>query len=342
MQVVFDSAQLGHRPTNFLVRGRPKPVPEVPARAEVLRDAAKRAGHAIVRTAADSTKYRRAIHSAEYLTFLETAWRRWQELPDASPEVIPNVHPDCRDAPYPRAIVGQAGFHMADTAAPLAEDSWPAIVASADTAVHAASLVRDGAVAVYALCRPPGHHAFADQAGGFCYLNNSALAAQCLRERHARVAILDVDLHHGNGTQGIFYRRADVLTVSIHADPAEFYPFFWGTADEAGEGDGRGCNRNYPLPLGSGDEAFLSALDDALAVIRRYDPGALVIALGFDAHENDPFEAFRVTTGGFGEIARRVAALGPPTVLVQEGGYLSPALGANLAAFLAGFGPVPG
>jgi acetoin utilization deacetylase AcuC-like enzyme len=337
MQFVFDDTQLGHRPTNFLVRGRMKPVPEVPARAEILRDAALAAGHRLVRPTTDSTMLRARIHTADYLAFLETAWQRWQQLPDAADEIIPNVHPDRRDAPYPHAIVGQAGYHMADTAAPLAGDSWPAIAASADSAAHAARLVLDGARTVYALCRPPGHHAFADQAGGFCYLNNSAIAAEALRSSHARIAILDVDLHHGNGTQGIFYRRADVMTLSIHADPAAFYPFFWGYAAERGEGDGADCNRNYPLPLGTGDDAFLATLDDALIALRDYRPGALVVALGFDAHESDPFAAFKVTTEGYGEIARRIAALGLPGVLVQEGGYVSPDLGSSLAAFLAGF-----
>ncbi|MEX2298728.1 MAG: histone deacetylase family protein [Dongiaceae bacterium] len=337
MQIVFDDAQRGHRPSNFLVRGRMKPVPEVPARADFLRDAAERAGHRIVKPETDSTKLRTRIHTADYLAFLETGWERWQSLPDASPEIIPNVHPDRRDAPYPDAIVGQAGYHMADTAAPLAGDSWPAIRASADSAAHAARLVLDGANVTYALCRPPGHHAFADQAGGFCYLNNSAIAAEALREDHARVAILDVDLHHGNGTQGIFYRRGDVMTLSIHADPAVFYPFFWGYANEGGDGEGAGFNRNLPLPLGTDDGGFLQALDLALAALRDYRPGALVVALGFDAHESDPFAAFKVTTGGYGEIARRVAALQLPTVLVQEGGYVSPDLGAALVAFLAEF-----
>ncbi|MEX0808657.1 MAG: histone deacetylase family protein [Dongiaceae bacterium] len=337
MQVVFDEAQLGHRPGNFLVRGRLKPVPEVPARADILREAAERAGHRIVKPATDSRMLRERIHTSDYLAFLETGWSRWQSLPDASPEIIPNVHPDRRDAPYPDAIVGQAGYHMADTAAPLAGDSWPAIRASADSAAHAARLVLDGANVTYALCRPPGHHAFADQAGGFCYLNNSAIAAEALREKHARVAILDVDLHHGNGTQGIFYRRGDVMTVSIHADPAVLYPVLWGHANERGDGAGAGLNRNLPLPLGTGDAAFLDALDVALVALRAYRPGALVVALGFDAHESDPFAAFRVTTEGYGRIARRIAALDLPTMLVQEGGYVSPDLGASLVSFLAEF-----
>jgi acetoin utilization deacetylase AcuC-like enzyme len=158
-----------------------------------------------------------------------------------------------------------------------------------------------------------------------------------LRRVHPRVAILDVDLHHGNGTQAIFYRRGDVLTVSIHADPERFYPFFWGYANETGEQGGEGCNLNLPLPRGSGDDAFLAALDTALHRIGAFDPGAVVVALGLDAFEGDPFGGLRVTTAGFAEIGRRIATLQRPTLLVQEGGYLCDALGANLAQFLEGF-----
>src|SRR5690606_33435184 len=169
------------------------------------------------------------VHTPDYLHFLQTIHERWSRIDGASAEVIPNIHPDRREASYPRSAVGQAGYHMADTACPIGPDSWESIYWSANCAASAAALVRDGgARAAYALCRPPGHHAFADLAGGFCFVNNAAVAATVLRERHARVAIVDVDLHHGNGTQGIFYRRPDVLTVSIHADPLRFYPFFWG------------------------------------------------------------------------------------------------------------------
>ncbi len=203
--------------------------------------------------------------------------------------------------------------------------------------MHAARLVRDGADAAYALCRPPGHHAYADMAGGFCFLNNTAIAAQDLVATGRRVAILDVDVHHGNGTQGIFYRRADVLTVSLHADPLRFYPFFWGYAAERGEGEGLGANLNIPLPRGTGDAAYLEALARAMRRIRAFAPDALVVALGLDAHEGDPFKGLAITTGGFGRIGAAVRGLGLPTVLVQEGGYLSDDLGANLAAFLQGF-----
>ena len=186
---------------------------------------------------------------------------RWRRIEGASDEVIPNIHPIARGGSYPASAVGQAGYHMADTACPISAETWDSACWSAWSAVAAAEAVLAGESAAYALCRPPGHHAFADVAGGFCFLNNSAIAAQRLRKNAARVAILDVDLHHGNGTQGIFYGRADVLTVSIHADPERFYPFFWGYADERGEGAGLGCNLNLPLPRKSGDEAFLEALD---------------------------------------------------------------------------------
>jgi acetoin utilization deacetylase AcuC-like enzyme len=189
----------------------------------------------------------------------------------------------------------------------------------------------------YALCRPPGHHAYADRANGFCYLNNVAIAAQQLRRQHARVAILDIDVHHGNGTQGIFYSRADVLTVSLHADPKNFTPFFVGHAHERGEGAGLGYNINRPLALGTNVEDYLRALRDACASIRAFSPGALVVALGLDAHERDPYKGLAITTAGFAQILGEIARLGLPTVLVQEGGYLSDDLGPNLASALRGF-----
>ena len=337
MKVVFDRRQLDHAPSRFLVRGDWKPCPEIPRRGEALVGAAREAGHEVVEPGAHGAAPWAAVHGADYLKFLETAHARWRALPGAGPEVVPNVHPVRRDGFYPASVVGQAGWHMADTACPLTADSWPAIQASANTAVHAAELVMGGERAAYALCRPPGHHAYADMAGGFCYLNNTAIAAQHLRRQAARVAIVDVDLHHGNGTQGIFYARPDVLTVSIHAEPSAFYPFFWGYEGERGEGPGAGFNLNLPLALGSGDDAFLAALDAGLDAVRKFKPEALVVALGLDAHEGDPLAGLAVSTAGFGAIAKRLAALKLPSVLVQEGGYPSDDLGRNLVSFLAGF-----
>jgi acetoin utilization deacetylase AcuC-like enzyme len=176
-----------------------------------------------------------------------------------------------------------------------------------------------------------------DLAGGFCFFNNSAIAAAHLRLKHERVAILDVDVHHGNGTQGIFYERGDVLTVSIHADPASFYPYVWGYAHERGAGAGLGTNLNIPLPIGTGDDGYLEALGKAQAMIAAFAPGALVVALGLDASEHDPLVGLAVITDGFRCIGQAIARLGLPTVLVQEGGYLSDILGANLTAVLGGF-----
>ena len=175
------------------------------------------------------------------------------------------------------------------------------------------------------------------RSGGFCFLNNSAVAAQRLRGRHQRVAVVDVDVHHGNGTQGIFFERDDVLTVSIHADPNFYYPYFWGHAQETGAGKGQGFNLNLPLPLGSPDAPWLAAGDMALARVRDFAPTALVVALGLDASESDPLQGLKVTGSGFHAMAKKIASLGLPTVLVQEGGYLSDDLGQNLVHFLKGF-----
>ncbi len=337
MQVVFAETQLRHDPQRFLVRGEWRPCTEQPERAKVLRQAAARAGHVEMAPADFGPAPIAALHSPAYLNFLETAHERWLALAGAAPEVIPNVHPDRRHASYPDSVVGQAGFHMADTACPIGPMTWRSVLASANSAVQAVDLVLAGAPVAYALCRPPGHHAFSDMAGGFCYLNNAAIAAAWARRRHERVAILDVDLHHGNGTQGIFYDRTDVLTVSLHADPRVFYPFFWGYAEETGDGAGKGFNLNFPLAIGTGDTGYLPVLDRALADIRAYAPGLLVVALGLDAAKSDPFAGLAITTTGFTEIARRIAALRLATVLVQEGGYLSDELGRNLVAFLGGF-----
>lgn len=337
MRVVFDPRQLAHRPQTFIVRGRIARCPDLPERAEVLLAAARDVGHEVVTPEDFGAAPRAAVHTPEYLDFLEHAHATWRALPDSSDEVVPNVHPGRHMVGRPRAIVGLAGYHMADTACPLTPDTWASACASANTAVQAARLVLGGARSAYALCRPSGHHAYADMAGGFCYLNNAAIAAQDLRRELPRVALLDVDLHAGNGTQGIFYQRADVLFVSIHADPADFYPFYAGYGHERGAGQGLGYTLNLPLPLGAGNHDFLLALERACTAIRAYAPGALVVSLGLDAFEGDPLQGLRVTTAGFAEIGAAIGRLDLPTVLVQEGGYPSDQLGVNLVRFLAGF-----
>ncbi len=338
MKFVFRDDQRKHDPKHFLSSGAPQPNPEIPERVDRLLAGARKAG--LEEAAPDDRGLApiAAVHTPEYLRFLETIYERWRRIPDASAEVVANIHPDRRDLSYPASAVGQAGYHMADTACPISAETWGSAYWSAQTAAHVAQLVADGANAVYGLSRPPGHHAFADLAGGFCFLNNTAIAAQTLRASHERVAILDVDLHHGNGTQGIFFARADVLTVSIHADPVRFYPFFWGHASERGEGAGLGYNFNLPLPRRSGDAPFLEALDSAILRIKSFAPGALVVALGLDPFEGDPFGGLSVSTDGFARIGERCGRMGLPTAIIQEGGYVCDALGDNLAAFLGGFG----
>ncbi|TRC94896.1 histone deacetylase family protein [Mesorhizobium sp. WSM4303] len=338
MKAFFAEEQKRHDPKAFLSSGAPQPNPEQPARADRLLAGARSAGLTVERPRDHGLGPVAAVHTPEYLAFLEHIFARWQRIEGASAEVIPNIHPLARDGAYPASAVGQAGYHMADTACPISAETWQSALWSAWSAVEAAETVMAGVPAAYALCRPPGHHAFADVAGGFCFINNSAVAAQMLRKQAARVAILDVDLHHGNGTQGIFYERSDVLTVSLHADPVRFYPFFWGHADERGEGPGLGYNFNLPLPRKSADAAFLEALEVAFQRIRAFSPDALVVALGLDAFEGDPFGGLSVTTPGFARIGEAIAKLGLPTVIVQEGGYLCDALGDNLTAFLTGFG----
>jgi len=226
MKVIFSEQQKAHHPQHFLSSGSPQPNPEVPERVDRLFKAAISSG--LVHEQPDDYGIGpvAAIHSPEYLQFLQHIYRRWGYIEDASSEVIPNIHPDRRDGNYPASAVGQAGFHLADTACPVSADTWASALASCHSAVHGARLLIGGDPQGYVLARPPGHHAARDFAAGFCYLNNCAVAAQELRSQFQRVAILDIDVHHGNGTQDIFYRRDDVLTVSIHADPMRFYPFF--------------------------------------------------------------------------------------------------------------------
>jgi acetoin utilization deacetylase AcuC-like enzyme len=342
MDTFFADEQRAHDPKMFLSSGARQPNPEKPERINRLLDGARRAATTIRSPEPCGLAPIAAVHTPEYLEFLQNIFRRWQLIEGASDEVIPNIHPLARDGRYPASAVGQAGYHMADTACPISAETFDSACWSAFCAVAAARAVKAGAPAAYALCRPPGHHAFVDVAGGFCFLNNTAIAAQYLREAARRVAILDVDLHHGNGTQGIFYARDDVLTVSLHADPVRFYPFFWGHADERGQGPGLGYNLNLPLPRKTGDDGFLEALDAAIRRIEAFAPDALIVALGLDPYEGDPFGGLAVTTPGFSRIAERIAKMRRPTVIVQEGGYLCDALGDNLLAFLVGFGEVSG
>jgi len=337
MKAIFDDRQWNHDPKHFMANGTRLANPEQPRRIQVLKAGAGQAGCVFETPRDHGLGPIAALHSPEYLTFLKTIHTRWSRIEGASDEVIPNIHPDRRTASYPKSAVGQAGFHQADTSCPISSGTWEAAYWSAQSAITGADHILSGERAAYVLSRPPGHHAFGDLAGGFCFLNNSGIAAERLLKAGKRPAILDVDVHHGNGTQGIFYERGDVLTVSIHADPERFYPFFWGHAHERGEGAGRGANLNLPLERGTADEAYLKKLDIALERITAFGTDVLVVALGLDAYENDPLKGLAVTTPGFSRIGAAIAGLKLPVLFVQEGGYLSEELGQNLTSFLTGY-----
>ena len=337
MKAIFDDRQWKHDPQHFMANGVIQPSPEQPERIARLNDGARKAGCEMIAAKDAGLGPIAALHSPEYVTFLRNIHTRWQRIEGGGPEVIPNIHPATRGDNYPKSAVGQAGYHQADTACPIGAGTWEAAYWSAQSAVTGADIVAAGARAAYALCRPPGHHAFGDLAGGFCFLNNAGIAAERLRMAGLRTAILDVDVHHGNGTQGIFYDRDDVLTVSIHADPERFYPFFWGHASERGAGRGMGYNLNLPLPRGTGDDDYLRTLDRALERIVNFGADAVVVALGLDAYEGDPFQGLAITTPGFSRIGAAIAGLALPTLFVQEGGYLCEELGQNLTAALTGF-----
>lgn len=337
MRVIHSPDQALHAPQFFLARGRVKPNEERPERADRMLAAALAAGHVAEIAPKADRRLVAGVHDAGFLDFLESGHAAWSALPNAGPEIVPNIHPSRHMAAKPNHPVALAGWYVSDPAAVIGPRTWEASIAAASCAVRATEIVLAGDPVAYALCRPPGHHAYKDQAGGGCFLNNIAIAAEVARTKHARVAILDVDVHHGNGTQGIFYDRSDVFFASIHADPNAFYPFYAGYEEECGVGDGLGTNLNLPLAHGTDDAAYLDALEQALAAIQRFQPGLLLVSLGLDAAKGDPLGAFAITTPGFEAIAQAIAALKLPTVLVQEGGYLTDDLGPNLVAFLGGF-----
>lgn len=338
MKVAISPSQKGYRSAPGLFRGQLVESHDSPERLEALLAIVTDGGYTVCEAPTISRSLLESVHDVDFLQFLEHGPEEWHTLSGSTAPLMPNIFPTrhfpSRKTPHPLA---KAGYYLGDTVTPLAGDTWAAIHGSASAAAHAAELVLAGDLSAYALCRPSGHHAHTDMAQGFCYLNNAAIAAAVARSKHQRVAIIDIDVHHGNGTQQIFYDRPDVLVISLHADPAVAYPFFVGHEDEKGEGAGEGFNINIPLPKDTGDAVYLNELDRALEKIRSFDPGMLVVSLGLDAHEADRLGIFKLTNSGFEEIARRIKAVGVPTVLIQEGGYTIPVIGSSLKAVLGTF-----
>ena len=311
----------------------------MPARADYIARALRNARYEFVEAHEHDDQRLLRVHDAAFVDFLRSAYTRWREEgKDGS--MLPSGFParSLRRDRLPAGINGALGYYAFDAGTPIVDGTWEAARGSAHCALSAAEDVLDGARAAYALCRPPGHHAARGAYGGYCFLNNAAIAAQRLRDGGiGRVAVLDIDYHHGNGTQDIFWTRGDVLTVSIHGTPETEYPWFLGFDDETGEGEGDGCNLNLPLPRGTAWPAYAATLDAALAAIRRFAPEALVVSLGVDTFEGDPISEFRLGGERFPEIGGRIAALDLPTVLVQEGGYAVDEIGRNVAGVLGAF-----
>lgn len=339
MNIVYTNRHHGHATDNFVVNGQPIEYRETPARAEAILAAVQAARLGPIISPTDhGLAPLLAVHDADYVAYLQTAYaQNAAYFGEARPVLAGRDDVTFDHAPHrPEDFIGLRDYYTYDYEDPILEGTWDAAYWSAQCALTAAALVRKGEPAVYALCRPPGHHAMPDQYGGFCYLNNIAIAARSL-QADGPVAILDIDYHHGNGTQAIFYADPAALFCSLHADPDIAYPFFWGRADERGDGPGMGLNYNVPLPLRTDDATYLAALDKALRAITDFAPRYLSVSLGLDAAEGDLIGKFRITTDGFREIGRRVAALKLPTVIVQEGGYRVETLGENAVAFLWAF-----
>ena len=275
------------------------------------------------------------VHDKSYLDFLASAWTEWLDSNPKDPStLLPATFALRRTPQIPKSVLGRAGYYIMDLSACIVEGTYEAALASANCALGASQDVAEqGVRSAFALCRPPGHHAGKDYAGGYCFINNASVAANWLSS-NGSVAVLDIDYHAGNGTQDIFYDRDDVLTISIHADPDFEYPNFFGFAEERGSGRGFGFHHNFPLLQNTDDAAYMSTLDRAIILIREFNPAYLVVSAGMDIYAEDPLGTIKVTTNGIREIGKRIAALDLPTVIVMEGGYANQALGRNICAFL--------
>lgn len=323
-----------------LIGGRIEPCFEMPRRAFLIRDRVLEVGLGDIVPPQDLGRAPiERVHAPDYVAFLETAWDRWAAVGrdyHALPMTWPTRHLRQR---RPESIDGLMGYYSFDAGTPVTPGSWRAAWASAQVALTGAKLLTAGGHrAVFSLCRPPGHHAARDLMGGYCFLNNAAIAAQHLIDGGAeRVAILDVDYHHGNGTQQIFWDRGDVLFLSLHGHPDSEYPYFLGWEDETGAGAGEGANVNYPLPPGTTFAAWSEALEAACARMVAYAPNILVVSLGVDTFKGDPISHFRLESGDFATYGARIAKLALPTLFVMEGGYAVAPIGLNTVNVLTGF-----
>lgn len=345
MKFFYSEQQLSHMPTQYVVHGRIVNPFENGERATTLQAVLENAGLQRATPTAGGLEPILTVHAGHYLDYLKNAYADFMSLPNHGPEVLPNVHAyigasnsyAARPKPRTTGILGRSGWYVGDLSAAIMAGTYEAVIASAHSAIGAAQDVLNGADASFALCRPPGHHAYVDRASGFCFLNNAAIAVEMLRKSYGRVALLDFDTHHGDGSQAIFYRRNDVFFGSTHTDPSAYYPHFAGYAEERGAGKGRGYNLNLPLPYGTKDAEFIAANEVLIAAAKKRGAEALVISAGWDAHHLDPFSKLAITTEAYSRLGALYGAMKLPTIIVQEGGYSLQGLSEAAFAFMTAF-----
>lgn len=344
MKVVYTPAHLKHDPQMEIDLSRSHPPYEHVGRGEIIREVLQGdVRFDFVQPTQWGVEPINAVHDAGLNHFLADAWTRYQDAAGPTREVVPDIfyrpalRRDMGEIGEPPSVLGQLGYWCFETTTPLTEGTYVAARGAVDTALTAMQIVLDGEHAAYGLCRPPGHHATSTMYGGYCFFNNAAIVAEhIVRIMGVKVAILDVDYHHGNGTQEIFYDRADVLYVSLHGDPARAYPYMVGFADEIGTGKGRGTNLNIPLATRTDDDHYVAALEVALQKIGTFGADVVIVSLGLDTFITDPIADLAVTTDGFRRSGEIVSQLGVPTVVLQEGGYDVDKLGINVQAWLHG------
>jgi acetoin utilization deacetylase AcuC-like enzyme len=346
MQVVYTAAHLRHDPKFAIEQSQILPTFEHIGRAEAIRETLQADSRFVFSAPTEwGLGPIEAVHDAGLIRFLATGWAEYQAVAGATADVMPDVfyRPALRkgmpERGEPASVLGKLGYWCFETTTPLTEGTYEAAVSAVDTALTTTQMVLDGERVAYGLCRPPGHHSTSGLYGGYCFFNNAAIAAHHVASTTGtKVTVLDVDYHHGNGTQEIFYERDDVQYVSLHGDPTRAYPWNVGYADETGTGRGSGHNLNVPLPARTDDDAYVDALHRAMGAIERFGPSLLIVSLGLDTFITDPISDLAITAEGFERCGAAVAGLGLPTVVLQEGGYDVAALGDNVRRWLIGIG----
>jgi len=337
MKIIYTETHKRHAPQYEFTPDVMKPYSESPERVESILIALQESGFTdIVTPRQYPLDFIRAVHASDYIHYLENIYTAWIAKGKPGTGVIPDTFAVRTMDKRPEKLVNQTGYYCFDAQTPIVQHTYEAALSSAYCALTGADMLLSGESAAYALCRPPGHHAGRSIYAGYCYLNNAAIAAACL-SKEAKVAILDIDYHHGNGTQDIFYDTNRVLFISIHADPNRSYPFFSGFADEDGVGAGRGFNHNFPLGICVDEGQYLAVLDRAVDIIQQFAPGFLVVSVGVDTCQADPLGDFELSIESFSHIGERIAQTKLPTLLIQEGGYNTQQLGESVVNVLQAF-----